>query len=342
MSQALHPMLNIAIKAARAAGAIINRASLDIERLTVVSKSHNDFVTEVDKAAEDVIIATVLDAYPGHGILAEESGRTHGAKDSDFVWIIDPLDGTTNFIHGLPVYAVSIALAFRGQVQQAVVYDPSRNDLFYASRGKGAYMNDRRIRVSKRTRMLEALIGTGFPFRKGDNFQRYMKMFEDVMVQCAGLRRPGAASLDLCYVAAGFYDGFFETGLSPWDIAAGSLIITEAGGLVGNFTGEPDFMYQREIVAGTPRIYGQLVKTLAPYTRVITDEASSLDGAGADDEGESDAEDDALIASLQEVEDAAQAAKLAAANGEDKPKRTRITAAAKAAEDRGDKDAAPF
>ena len=342
MSQTLHPMLNIAIKAARAAGAIINRASLDVGRLTVVSKSHNDFVTEVDKAAEDVIIATVLEAYPGHGILAEESGRTHGAKDSDFVWIIDPLDGTTNFIHGLPVYAVSIALAFRGQVQQAVVYDPSRNDLFYASRGKGAYLNDRRIRVSKRTRMLEALIGTGFPFRKGDNFQRYMKMFEDVMVQCAGLRRPGAASLDLCYVAAGFYDGFFETGLSPWDIAAGSLIITEAGGLVGNFTGEPDFMYQREIVAGTPRIYGQLVKTLAPYTRVITDEASALDGAGADDEGESDAEDDALIASLQEVEDAAQAAKLAAANGEDKPKRTRITAAAKAAEDRGDKDAAPF
>ena len=342
MSQTLHPMLNIAIKAARAAGAIINRASLDIERLQVVSKSHNDFVTEVDKAAEDVIIATVLEAYPGHGILAEESGRTHGAKDSDFVWIIDPLDGTTHFIHGLPVYAVPIALAFRGQVQQAVVYDPSRNDLFYASRGKGAYLNDRRIRVSKRTRMLEALIGTGFPFRKGDNFQRYMKMFEDVMVQCAGLRRPGAASLDLCYVAAGFYDGFFETGLSPWDIAAGSLIITEAGGLVGNFTGEPDFMYQREIVAGTPRIYGQLVKTLAPYTRVITDEASALDGAGADDEGESDAEDDALIASLQEVEDAAQAAKLAAANGEDKPKRTRITAAAKAAEDRGDKDAAPF
>lgn len=333
-------MLNIAIKAARAAGAIINRASLDIERLQVVAKSHNDFVTEVDRAAEDVIIATLLEAYPGHGILAEESGRAHGAKDSDFVWIIDPLDGTTNFIHGLPVYAVSIALAFRGQVQQAVVYDPSRNDLFYASRGKGAYLNDRRIRVSKRTRMLEALIGTGFPFRKGDNFQRYMKMFEDVMVQCAGLRRPGAASLDLCYVAAGYYDGFFETGLSPWDIAAGSLIITEAGGLVGNFTGEPDFMYQREIVAGTPRIYGQLVKTLAQYTRVIPEEVSPLDGA-AEEEDESDPEDDALIASLQEAEDAAQAAKLAA-NGEDKPKRTRITAAAKAAEDRGDKDAAPF
>ncbi len=332
MSQALHPMLNIAIKAARAAGAIINRASLDIERLTVIAKSHNDFVTEVDQAAEDVIIGTLLEAYPGHGILAEESGRKHGAKDSDFVWIIDPLDGTTNFIHGFPVYAVSIALAFRGQVVQAVVYDPSRNDLFYASKGKGAYLNDRRIRVSKRTRMLEALIGTGFPFRKGDNFQRYMKMFEDVMVQCAGLRRPGAASLDLCYVAAGMYDGFFETGLSPWDIAAGSLIITEAGGLVGNFTGEPDFLYQREIVAGAPRIYGQLVKTLSPYSRVIADAAAAEQerAASSDEyEEESDPEDDALIATLQAAEDAAQADKVAEP---EQPKRTRITAAAKAAE----------
>lgn len=328
MSQALHPMLNIAIKAARAAGAIINRASLDVERLTVTSKSHNDFVTEVDKAAEDVIIATILEAYPGHGILAEESGRTHGAKHSDYVWIIDPLDGTTNFIHGFPVYAVSIALAFRGQVQQAVVYDPSRNDLFYASKGKGAYMNDRRLRVSKRTRMLDCLIGTGFPFRKGDNFQRYMKMFEEIMVQCAGVRRPGAAALDLCYVAAGFYDGFFETGLSPWDVAAGSLMITEAGGLVGNFTGEPDFLYQREILAATPRIYGQMVKTLAPYTRVIAEAAAVAEDdlvTGADTQ----AEDDVVIQALQSAEDSLQAEKAA----EDaKPKRTRITAAAKAVE----------
>ena len=303
MSQTLHPMLNIAIKAARAAGAIINRASLDIERLTVTAKSHNDFVTEVDRAAEEAIIATILEAYPGHGILAEESGRAQGAKHSDYVWIIDPLDGTTNFIHGFPVYAVSIALTFRGQVQQAVVYDPTRNDLFYASKGKGAFLNDRRIRVSKRTRMLEALIGTGFPFRKGDNFQRYMRMFEDVMVQCAGLRRPGAASLDLCYVAAGYYDGFFETGLSPWDVAAGALIITEAGGLVGNFTGEPDYLYQREIVAGTPRIYGQLVKTLAPYTRVIKE-----DDAPA-------AEDEAVTpeAALQQAAEAAESAEPAAA-----------------------------
>ncbi|MCW7537593.1 inositol monophosphatase [Aquabacterium sp. A7-Y] len=274
MSQAaLHPMLNTAIKAARAAGAIINRASMDLDLLRISTKnSPNDFVTEVDQAAEQAIIETLLTAYPGHGILAEESGRAHGAKDSDFIWIIDPLDGTTNFIHGFPVYAVSIGLAWRGQVQQAVVYDPARNDLFYASKGRGAYLNDKRLRVSKRTRMGDALIGTGFPFRKGDNFQRYLKMFELISQSCAGLRRPGAAALDLCYVAAGYYDGFFETGLNPWDVAAGSLMITEAGGLIGNFTGEADFLYQREVVAGTPRIYGQLVQMLAPFSRVIKED----------------------------------------------------------------------
>ena len=273
MSQALHPMLNIAIKAARAAGSIINRASLDLDLLTISSKAPNDFVTEVDKAAENAIIEVLLQAYPGHGILAEESGSERGARDSDYVWIIDPLDGTTNFIHGFPVYAVSIALAFKGQVQQAVVYDPSRNDLFFASKGRGAFLNDKRLRVSKRIRMNEALIGTGFPFRKGDNFKRYVKMFEAVMQNCAGLRRPGAAALDLCYVAAGYYDGFFETGLHPWDIAAGSLMITEAGGLIGNFTGDADFLFQREVVAGNPKIYGQLVHTLAPYTQISHGEA---------------------------------------------------------------------
>ena len=262
-------MLNIAIKAARAAGSIINRAALDLEVVRVGTKGPNDYVSEVDQAAETAIIDVLLDAYPGHGILAEESGRARGAKDSEFTWIIDPLDGTTNFLHGFPVYAVSIALAHRGAVQQAVVYDPTRNDLFFASRGRGAFLNDRRLRVSKRTRISDSLIGTGFPFRKGDNFKRYVKMFEEVMQSCAGLRRPGAAALDLCYVAAGYYDGFFETGLNPWDMAAGSLIITEAGGLIGNFTGESDFLYQREVVAGNPKIYGQLVQILAPYTRVI-------------------------------------------------------------------------
>ena len=265
MAQALHPMLNTAVKAARAAGALINRASMDLDLLKVNTKAPNDFVTEVDQAAERVIIDTLLGAYPGHGILAEESGSARGAKDSEYVWIIDPLDGTTNFIHGLPVYAVSIALAHRGQVQQAVVYDPTRNDLYFASRGRGAFLNDKRLRVSKRLRLAESLIGTGFPFRKGDDFKRYLRIFEDVMHHCAGLRRPGAAALDLCYVAAGYYDGFFETGLSPWDVAAGSLIVTEAGGLVGNFTGEADFLHRREVVAGNPKIYAQMVSLLAPY-----------------------------------------------------------------------------
>ncbi|WP_369973852.1 inositol monophosphatase family protein [Pelomonas sp. KK5] len=274
-------MLNIAIKAARAAGSIINRASLDLEALKINTKAPNDFVTEVDQAAEQVIIETLLSAYPDHGILAEESGREHGAKHSEFVWIIDPLDGTTNFIHGLPMYCVSIALAHRGVVQQAVVYDPTRNDLFYATKGRGAYLNDKRLRVSKRTRLSDALVGTGFPYRRGDNPKRYLKMFEAVMTEVAGVRRPGAAALDLCYVAAGYYDAFFEMGLNPWDVAAGSLIITEAGGLIGNFTGESDFMHQREVLAGSPKIYGQMVPILAPFTRVIKEEDLAADEAAA-------------------------------------------------------------
>jgi myo-inositol-1(or 4)-monophosphatase len=280
MSLALHPMLNTAIKAARSAGSLINRASLDLDLLRVNTKAPNDFVTEVDHAAEAAVIEILLGAYPGHGILAEESGRQHGAKDSEYVWIIDPLDGTTNFIHGFPVYAVSIALAFRGQVQQAVVYDPNRNDLFYASKGRGAFLNERRLRVSKRTRLADCLIGTGFPFRRGDDFQRYLKMFERVMQSCAGLRRPGSAALDLCYLAAGRTDGFFETGLSSWDVAAGGLLVTEAGGLIGNFSGEADYLEQREVVAGNPKIYGQLVSLLAPYTRV-TREASAVTASAA-------------------------------------------------------------
>ncbi|MEP6824454.1 MAG: inositol monophosphatase family protein, partial [Ramlibacter sp.] len=181
--------------------------------------------------------------------------------------IIDPLDGTTNFIHGFPVYCVSIALAVRGKVEQAVIFDPSRNDLFTATKGRGAYMNERRLRVSKRTQLKESLISTGFPFRPGDNFNNYLRMMADVMQRTAGLRRPGAAALDLAYVAAGFTDGFFETGLSPWDVAAGSLLVTEAGGLVGNFSGEPDFMHHKECVAGNPRIYGQLVPLLSKYSK---------------------------------------------------------------------------
>jgi myo-inositol-1(or 4)-monophosphatase len=260
-------MINVAVKAARAAGSLINRAALDIESVRISQKKANDFVTEVDHAAEKAIIETLLTAYPGHGIWAEESGREFGAKDSEFVWIIDPLDGTTNFIHGLPVYCVSIALAVKGKIEQAVVYDPTRNDLFTATKGRGAYLNDRRLRVSKRTQLKESLISTGFPFREGDNFNQYLTMMGDVMKRTAGLRRPGAAALDLAYVAAGYTEGFFETGLQPWDVAAGSLLVTEAGGLVGNFTGESDFLEQNECLAGSPKVYGQLVGILGKYSK---------------------------------------------------------------------------
>ena len=208
-------------------------------------------------------------AYPGHGILAEESGNEYGNRNSDHIWIIDPLDGTTNFIHGFPVYCVSIALAVNGRIEQAVVYDPTRNDLFTSTRGRGAFLNERRIRVSKRTMLRDTLITTGFPFRPGDNFKQYMAMLGDVMQRTSGVRRPGAAALDLAYVAAGFSDGFFETGLNIWDVAAGSLLVTEAGGLVGNFTGEAgaDFLDQRECMAANPRIYAQLVQTLGGFSK---------------------------------------------------------------------------
>ncbi|TRZ68504.1 MAG: inositol monophosphatase [Comamonadaceae bacterium] len=267
MSLNLHPMINVAIKAARTAGSIINRAALDIESVRISQKKVNDFVTEVDHAAEQAIIETLLTAYPGHGIWAEESGKEFGAKDSEFVWIIDPLDGTTNFIHGLPVYCVSIALAVRGKVEQAVIYDPTRNDLFTATKGRGAFLNDRRLRVSKRTELKGCLISTGFPFRENDDFAQYLNMMGEVMQKTAGLRRPGSAALDLAYVAAGFTDGFFEFGLQPWDVAAGSLLVTEAGGLIGNFTGESDFLEQEECLAGAPRIYGQLVSMLGKYSK---------------------------------------------------------------------------
>ena len=268
MSSQLHPMLNVAIKAARTAGNIINRAALDVESVRVSAKQTNDFVTEVDQAAEAAIIDTLLGAYPDHGILGEETGERAGRfGGADHVWIIDPLDGTTNFIHGFPVYCVSIALAVKGKLEQAVVYDPTRNDLFCATKGRGAYLNERRIRVAKRTHLRDTLLSTGFPFRPGDEMKPYLAMLGDVMQRCAGVRRPGAAALDMAYVAAGFSDGFFEKGLSPWDMAAGALLITEAGGLVGNFTGEADFLHQGECLAANPKIYSQLVGVLGRYSK---------------------------------------------------------------------------
>ncbi|HJV50170.1 MAG TPA: inositol monophosphatase family protein [Noviherbaspirillum sp.] len=264
----MHPMLNTAVKAARRAAAVINRASFDIDRIKVTEKGHNDFVTEVDKAAELAIIEVLKNAYPDHAILAEESGASANLHDeNENVWIIDPIDGTTNFIHGFPQYCVSIALQQRGQITQAVVYDPTRNDLFTATKGAGAYLNEKRIRVSRRDKMAEALIGTGFPFRDTDHLDQYMKMFRIMTERCAGLRRPGAAALDLAYVAAGRLDGFFEKGLQTWDMAAGSLLITEAGGIVGNFSGESDYLYKGDVIAGTPKIFAQMVALLSPFSK---------------------------------------------------------------------------
>lgn len=263
----MHPALNIAIKAARRAGQIINRASNDLDLLKVATKKPNDFVTEVDQAAEAAIIEVLKEAYPGYGILAEESGETagRGKRDAEYQWIIDPLDGTTNFIHGLPQYAVSIALAKGGVLEQAVVFDPNRNEMFTASKGGGAFLNDRRIRVSKRTKLQDALIGTGFPYRMFDHADTYLAIFKELTQKTAGLRRPGAASLDLCYVACGRYDGFWEFGLSPWDMAGGALVVAEAGGLVSDLAGEQNFLNSGNIVAGTPKVFAPLLQLIASH-----------------------------------------------------------------------------
>ena len=258
----MHPMLTIAVKAARRAGGIISRASQDIDLLTVKHKNHNDFVSEVDRAAEDAIIDILREAYPDHAILAEESGAQ---GDSEYQWIIDPLDGTTNFLHGFPQYAVSIALAHKGVLSQAVIYDPVHNDLFTASRGRGAYLNDRRLRVSKRLYLKDALIGTGFPYTDYTHLDTYMAMLRDMMQKTSGVRRPGSAALDLAYTAAGRLDGFWEIGLRPWDIAAGCLLVQEAGGLVGDFLGNENYLQSGNIMAGNPKIFVQLLQTLAPH-----------------------------------------------------------------------------
>ncbi|MDO8314432.1 MAG: inositol monophosphatase family protein [Rugosibacter sp.] len=263
----MHPTLNIAVKAARRAGQIINRASLDIASLNVSIKQQSDYVTEVDRAAEAAIIAVLREAYPTYGILAEESGLAGTDATAEFQWIIDPLDGTTNFIHGVPQYAISIGLAKQGVVQQAVVYDSNRNEIFTASKGGGAFVNGKRIRVAKRTRLDESLIGTGFPYRMFDHIDTYLAIFRDLAQKTAGMRRPGAASLDLAWVACGRMDGFWELGLSPWDMAAGSLLITEAGGLVGDLSGESNYMQTGNIIGGNPKIFGQLLQIITPHLK---------------------------------------------------------------------------
>lgn len=262
----MHPMLNTAIKAARRGAAVINRATFDLDRIGVTEKYFNDFVTDVDKSAEAAIIEVLKTAYPDHAILAEESGASANLHDeNEYVWIIDPLDGTTNFIHGYPQYCVSIALQHRGVITQAVVYDPTRNEMFTASKGAGAFLNEKRVRVTRCDKISAALIGTGFPSRDLSGLEQYMDMFKVMTPKCQGLRRAGSAALDLAYVAVGRFDGFFEKGLAPWDIAAGSLLVTEAGGIVGNFSGEADYLHKGDVLAGTPKVFGQMVHLLSPF-----------------------------------------------------------------------------
>jgi myo-inositol-1(or 4)-monophosphatase len=258
----MQPLLNIAIRAARRAGEIIVRGMNRLHRLDVRAKGQNDFVTEIDMAAERDIIETIHKHYPDHAILGEETGST---GDSEFVWIIDPLDGTTNFMHGFPQFAVSIGVQRRGRMEHGVVYDPLRQELFTTSRGEGAQLDGKRIRVSAHVGLDRALIGTGFPYRTNLHWlDAYMAMLKTITQQTAGIRRPGSAALDLAYVAAGRLDGFWELGLSPWDTAAGSLLITEAGGMVGTITGA-EYNQSGHIVAGTPKVYPQLLEALAPH-----------------------------------------------------------------------------
>jgi len=258
----VHALLNIAVRAARRAGEIIVRSMARLDSIAVDTKGRNDFVTDVDRAAEAEIIAIIRKHYPSHAILAEESGRT---GESETEWIIDPLDGTTNFVHGFPVFSVSIACQQRGRLEHAVIFDPLRQEIFTASRGAGAHLENRRIRVSKQRTLEGALVATGFPYRANQqHLDAYLGMLRAVMLNTAGIRRPGSAALDLAYVAAGRVDAFWELGLAPWDTAAGTLLVQEAGGRIGTLSGG-EYRQQGHVVAGTPKVYAELLEVLAPH-----------------------------------------------------------------------------
>lgn len=261
----MEPLLNIAVSAARQAGEIIIRHMEQVDRLKITAKSSQDYFSEVDIKAEQAIINAIHKAYPEHGILAEESGFQEG--DGESVWIIDPLDGTSNYLHGFPFFSVSIALKIKNRIEHGVIYDPLRHECFAASRGRGARLNDRRIRVSKQTLLSGSLLGTGVPFRNLALAQRYLPTFEALMGKCAGVRRTGSAALDLAYVASGRLDGFWELGLRPWDIAAGSLLIREAGGLISDIQGGDDFLQHGDVVAGTPKVFKTLLQTISPVLK---------------------------------------------------------------------------
>ena len=260
----MHPMLNIAIRAARSAGNIIMRYADRVDTLSIAEKQRNDFVSEVDRMAEQEIIKVLRKAYPSHGILAEESGTREG-KDDEYQWVIDPLDGTTNFLFGFPQYAVSIALRHNGRLDQGVVYDPVRQELFTASKGAGAQLNNRRVRVTSRKGLDGALLGTGFPFREQQYLDAYLGTFRALFPDTAGIRRAGSAALDLAYVACGRLDGFWEIGLSEWDMAAGALLIREAGGIVTDFAGGEDYMTSGNVVAGNPKVHSAVLQAIQPH-----------------------------------------------------------------------------
>lgn len=265
----MHALLNVAVMAARDGGNTLIRSLKKLDKLKVEQKGRNDFVSEADRIAERAVIDMIHKHYPEHAILAEESGAQ---GDSEFLWVIDPLDGTTNFLHGFPVFCVSVALLHKGRPEHAVVYDPLRQELFTASRGQGAELDGRRIRVSGVKTMERALVGTGFPYRDSNKeMAPYMEMFKLAMAKTSGIRRPGAAALDLCYVAAGRLDAFWETGLCKWDIAAGALIIREAGGIITGLDGSEDYLETGHVLTGTPRIYGGLTRLFAPHIRTMFD-----------------------------------------------------------------------
>lgn len=259
----MHPMLNIAVRAARSAGTVISRAFEESDKVEASLKGTNDFVTNIDRDAERAIIEVLRSSYPEHTIVSEEAGELEGT-DSDYQWIVDPIDGTTNFLKGIPHFCVSIALRVKGKLDQAVIYDPIRNELFSASRGNGAQLNGRRLRVTKPKEIEGCIFATGFPFKYKHHTEAYMSMLGDIFADAADIRRGGSAALDLAYVAAGRIDGYWEIGLKPWDIAAGELIVKEAGGLVCDFTGDHNYFVSGNIVAAGPRLAQAIVKTIRP------------------------------------------------------------------------------
>jgi myo-inositol-1(or 4)-monophosphatase len=259
----MNPMVTIAVRAAREAGRVITRNFNRVDRLTIADKGKNEFVSEVDRNAEAAIITVLKEKYPQHAILAEESG-SHDGND-DYQWVIDPLDGTTNFLHGIPQFAVSIALKVKGRLEIGVVYDPVREEMFTASRGEGALLNDRKIRVTKRKGLDGALLGTGLPYRDFRFMDNYLGMLKDLIPDTAGIRRPGSAALDFAYVAAGRTDGFWELGLNEWDFAAGALLVREAGGLVTDIAGGERFLETGNVLTDSIKVHNAMLRRIRPH-----------------------------------------------------------------------------